>query len=155
VLSIDEIILLQLHISYFIATILMGYLMRIFVDPEEAKSLKKRIENLSSQLPPKHMRTTPKIARKARIIEGELARIRRKYMMINFKRITVIFFVYGIGLILILYKLPYMLIAPAKIPIITFTVEDKPVIPTSYIFLMGILALSPLALRIAEPPEQQ
>lgn len=144
---------LGLYLVILGSSITMGFLMRLFANPHEASYLKKRIEELTKALPPKHMRTTPKIVKKARIIESELSRIRRKYMLISFKRITAVFIVYGITLALIVAKFPPFLESPVAIPIITFLVEGKPMVPSTYVYLMGILLLSPIAMRLSEPPE--
>lgn len=135
------------------SSITMGLLMRFFADPKEAVYLKKKMEELARQLPPKHARTTPKIAKKARLIESELARVRRRYMIISFKKITAVFIVYGITLALVVTRLPTFVESPVFIPLITFIIDEKPMVPTSYLYLMGILLLSPLAMRISEPPE--
>ncbi len=146
----DLLPLIAVHTSYIIATIIMGGLSRLLIDPEELRYLKNKIKELNEQLPPKHMRTTQKQKRKARIIERELGRVRKKYTIYNLKRLTIIFLVYGIGVMTVLYKLPFLFESPVHIPYLTFIIEEKPMIPSAYIFLMGVLLLSPIALRLGE-----
>jgi len=142
--------LILTHVSFIIATIVMGVVMRLSVDPREMDSVKRRIEDISARIPPKHMRTTPKLVRKARLLESEVARLKKRYMIMSLKRLTAVFLVYGISLGLIIYKLPYMFESPVRIPLLTFEVEGKYFIPSPYVFLMGVLLLSPIALKIGE-----
>ncbi len=142
--------LIVVHISYIVATIAMGLLMRLAANPEEVASIKRRIEDISSRIPPKHARTSPKLIRKARLLENELSRLRKRYTIINLKRLTAVFIAYGIGLFIVMYKLPYLFESPAHIPLLTFKLHGKYFIPSTYIFLMGILLASPIALKISE-----
>ena len=132
------------------SSITMGVLMRFFADPKESAYLKKRMEELSKTLPPKHMRTTPKMAKKARLIESELSRVRRRYFIFSLKKITAVFIVYGITLALVAYRLPAFIESPVFVPFITFIVNDVPMVPSTFVYLMGILLLSPLAMRLSE-----
>ena len=135
------------------SSITMGFLMRLFANPRESTYLKKRIEELTRILPPKHARTTPKIAKKARLIESELSRVRRQYMILSFKKITAVFIVYGITLVIVVTRFPAFIESPVFVPLVTFIIENQPMVPSSYIYLMGILLFSPIAMRLSEPPE--
>jgi hypothetical protein len=134
-----------------LSALVMGVLMRLVANPIEASSIKQRMRELESTLPPKHLRT-PKHERKARIIESEVRKLRKRYTIITLKRLTAMFFVYGVTLTIIFLRLPPMISSPVPVPLFTYEIEGKIYVPTSIVYIMIILLLSPTSLRLAEPP---
>lgn len=147
-------ILTFIYVLGVLSAIIMGLLMRLIVNPQEAVTIKNKIRELERTLPPKHMRT-PKHERKARIIESEIRKLRRKYTIISMKRLTIMFLVYGLSLAIIFLKLPPLISSPISIPFFTYEIDGKSYIPISMVYIMVILLLSPISLRIAEPPIAQ
>lgn len=147
--SIDAVTLLIIYFLGISSAILMGILMRAVANPQEAVKIKRRLKELESALPPKHLRT-PKHERKARLIESEARKLRRRYSIITLKRLTAMFIVYGVMLLLILLRLPPLIPSPISLPLFTYEIEGRPFVPSALIYVMVILLLSPLSLKIAE-----
>lgn len=133
------------------SAIAMGLIMRLMANPKEALYIKQRIRELESSLPPKHMRT-PKHERKARVIEGEIKKLRKRYTVITLKRLTAMFLIYGIALTYIFIRLPPLIPSPIGLPLLTYEIDGQEYVPLSIIYIMVILLLSPVSLRLAEPP---
>uniref|UniRef100_A0A7J3ZKE4 DUF106 domain-containing protein n=1 Tax=Fervidicoccus fontis TaxID=683846 RepID=A0A7J3ZKE4_9CREN len=154
-LSEAEQVLLLVHLAYLAASILTGYLVRLFANPLEARRLRLEIDALASHLPPKRARVTRKLEKKARIIESELSVLRKKYARLSIKRIGIVSLVYGLAFWTVVVFFPPALPAPVHVPFITKVVDGTPVIPTLYLFIFGLFLLSPLATRISEPPIEE
>jgi len=150
----DALLLTHVYLLGVISAIAMGLLMRAVANPSEAAQLKRRIRELEDSLPPKHLRT-PKMEKKVRVVESELRRLRRRYSVISLKRLTAMFAVYGLTLAYIFLKLPPLLSSPIRLPLLTYEVEGRALIPVSIVYIMVVLLLSPVSLRIAEPPVEQ
>lgn len=147
--SVHTISLLIIYMLGVSSALLMGILMRAMVNPQEAIKIRQRLRELESSLPPKHLRT-PKHERKARIVEIESKKLRKRYAILTLKRLTAMFIVYGITLFIILLRLPPLIVSPVRIPLFTYEIEGQAYVPLSLIYIMIVLLLSPLSLRIAE-----
>jgi len=154
-LAQPELALALVHASYVATTLASGFLVRLLVDPSEAAKLKEQIEVLTSQLPPKKARVTRKLEKKARIVESELAPLRRKYTRLSMVRIAVVALVYALGLWFVAAFLPPYFPAPAALPFITVEHEGQAYVPSVLLYVFGLVLLSPLSTKIAEVPRKK
>lgn len=150
-MSSEPLVLTYIYLLGVLSALIMGFLMRLVANPLEASIIKHKIRELELSLPPKHLRT-PKHERKARVIESEIKKLRKKYTIITLKRLTAMFLVYGVTLTIIFLKLPPLISSPVPIPLFTYIIDSKIYVPTSVVYIMVILILSPISLRLAEPP---